>query len=172
MWSLSIKFLSTYIKINYFFAHAPTIYVYSSFVFLDGWVTERSLAMAEGDSFDSDFDPPSSIHRRTASSRMLSLSPGLCQSNAESTGSSVRQSSHSGPGTSSSSRSSIAVIARRLNYVVRHRLSEGLGTLWFDMVVDQLHNPLYYDADELKFVLTNLSCSRSLTSHDCSSCYR
>ena len=66
------------------------------------------------ESSDSDFDPPPSIRRRTASSRILSLSRGLCQSYAEST--SVRQSSHSGPSTSSSSN--IAVTARRLNHVL------------------------------------------------------
>ena len=31
-----------------------------------------------------------------------------------------------------------------------------MGTLWFDKDVDQLHLPLYYDADEVHFVLTCL----------------
>ena len=33
---------------------------------------------------------------------------------------------------------------------------KGLGTLWFDKDVDQLHLPLYYDADKVHFVLTCL----------------
>lgn len=182
------------------------------------------------ESSDSDFEPPPSVRRRTASSRILSLSRGLRQSNAESTSGSNTDSvglgSHSGPGTSSSGGSSISVTARRLNHVVRHGLSvvnnrrfasasvgrelssifpflsqpassaryasgrsraranprkwkttpcllnspsmtrvptreqmdhlcrKGLGTLWFDKDVDQLHLPLHYDADELHFVLT------------------
>ena len=76
-----------------------------------------------GESSDSDFEvPPPSIRRRTASSRVLSLSRSLRPSNAESTESAELSSSASQSGTGTSS-SGMSATARRLNQVVRHGLS-------------------------------------------------